>query len=101
MSTKVILCCANGFTTMMLCKKIREEASNQGLDYEVNACPISELSTFAKDANIILLGPQVRFNLSKVKGEYPNIPVALVDSQALAFTDGAAVLKQIKKELGE
>lgn len=97
---KVILCCANGFTTMMLCKKIKEASSKEQLDFNVNACPISELSTFATDANIILLGPQVRFNLQKVKNEYPNIPVVLIDTQALAFTDGAAVLKQVKKELG-
>lgn len=100
MSVKVVLCCANGFTTTMLCKKIQQEAENEGLDYEVKAYPLTELDTVAGDAAIILLGPQVSFNFKKVQGAYPDKPVEMIDSQALAFVNGKAVLEQIKKALG-
>ena len=99
MAVKVVLCCANGFTTTMLCKKIREEAEKQGLKMEVSAWPMTELDSAAFDADVILLGPQVRFNLQKVKKAFPDKPVLLIDSRALAFIDGAAVLEQIKGEL--
>lgn len=100
MEVKVVLCCANGFTTTMLCNKIREEAAKEEHTYSVHAYSLSELDKAAADADIILLGPQVRFNLSKVKKAYPNKPVLMIDSQALAFINGAAVLKQVKQELG-
>ena len=98
MAVKVVLCCANGFTTTMLCKKIREE-EKQGLKMEVGAWPMTELDSAASDADVILLGPQVGFNLQKVKKAYPDKPVLLIDSRDLAFIDGAAVLEQIKSEL--
>lgn len=99
MSKKIVMLCANGFTTTMLRNKIREEIEKAGLDYTVDAYPLTEIETVAVDADMILLGPQVRFQYSKTKAKYANIPVEMIDSQALAFADGKKILKQITDQL--
>lgn len=99
MSTKVVLVCANGFTTTMLRNKVDAEAKEFGLDLDVKAYPMTEIDVVAEDADVLLLGPQIRFKLNEMKKKYPQKHILLVDSQAVAFVDGKKVLKQIRDEL--
>ena len=55
----------------MLVKKMREAAVKNGVDVQIDAYPISEIEEKAPDAAVILLGPQVRFELNRVKGPVP------------------------------
>ena len=71
----IVLCCNQGMSTSMLVKKMREAAVKNGVDVQIDAYPISEIEEKAPDAAVILLGPQVRFELNRVKGLFPNIPV--------------------------
>lgn len=44
------------------------------------------------DAAVILLGPQVRFELNRVKGLFPNIPVESINPQDYGLVRGENVL---------
>ena len=68
---KIVLFCANGFTTAMMAKKLQEAIAAENVDYEANAYPFSELDQRGADADIILLGPQIRYNLKRVQEKYP------------------------------
>lgn len=79
---KIVLCCNAGMSTSMLVEKMRAAAKEKGMECEIIAYPVSEVEEKASDADVILLGPQVRFELKKVKGLFPDKPV-----DAIAPTD--------------
>lgn len=98
---KIVLLCSAGMSTSMLVTKMREEAAKMSYDCDINAYPISEATTVGKDADIILLGPQVRFNLNKVRGICPNAIVEAIDMRAYGRMDGKAVVEFAKSKIGD
>ena len=88
----IVLCCNQGMSTSMLVKKMREAAAKNGVDVQIDAYPISEIEEKAPDAAVILLGPQVRFELNRVKGLFPNIPVESINAQDYGLVRGENVL---------
>ena len=94
---KVILFCANGFSTAMLCQKLTAACikSGKGGEYEFEAYPFSEFQKKSPEASIILLAPQIRFNLKKVTQQYPDRPVILVDTMAYGLMDADKIFKQV------
>lgn len=97
----VRLFCANGFSTAIMCKKIQEAAKQNGKEFDVIAFPYSECSDKGKCADVILLGPQIRYNLSKVKKMYPDKPVILLDMETYGKMDGVSVYDKIIDVLEE
>lgn len=97
---KIVLLCAAGMSTSLLVNKIKQSASKIGYECEVEAHPVAEASIHGQTANVILLGPQVKFNLNKVKQQVP-CPVEAIDMRAYGMMDGDAVIKQVKKILGD
>lgn len=97
---KIILLCAAGMSTSMLVKKMEEAAEKLQLECSIHAYPIAEAKNVGADADIILLGPQVRFNMTKVKEQCPNCPVESIDMAAYGMMDGASVIKHVKEVLG-
>lgn len=89
---KIVLLCAAGMSTSMLVKKMRKEADAIGYAAKIDAYPMSEAAAMGKDADIILLGPQVRFNLKKVQGLCPGVPVEAIDMKLYGKMDGKGVL---------
>jgi cellobiose PTS system EIIB component len=79
---KIVLCCNAGMSTSMLVKKMREAAQTAHQDVSIDACPVSEIEEKAADADVLLLGPQVRYELKHVQGVYPDKHV-----EAIAPTD--------------
>ena len=98
---KIVLLCAAGMSTSLLVTKMQKVADEEGLAYEINAYPVAQAKEVGADADIILLGPQVRFNLSKIKEQCPNCPVEAIDMVAYGMMDGAKVIKHVKEVLGD
>lgn len=96
---KIVLFCANGFTTAMMAKKLKEAIEKQGLDYDSNAYPYAEIDERGKEADIILLGPQVRYNLKHVQKKFPDKPAIVLDMQTYAVMDGEKIFKQVREIL--
>jgi cellobiose PTS system EIIB component len=98
---KIVLLCASGMSTSMLVKKMEEAAKKLAYECEIAAYPTSEAKTKAADADIILLGPQVRFSLPQIREVCPNSLVEAVDMRIYGRMDGKAVLEFAKEKLGE
>ena len=89
----IVLCCNQGMSTSMLVKKMREAAAKNGVDVQIDAYPISEIEEKApRRGRHDLLGPQVRFELNRVKGLFPNIPVESINPQDYGLVRGENVL---------
>jgi PTS system cellobiose-specific IIB component len=97
---KIILLCAAGMSTSMLVKKMQEAAAAENFECEIAAYPTAEAKDKASDADVILLGPQVRFAKSKVEAACPGIPVEPIDMKLYGRMDGKGVLEVAKKLIG-
>lgn len=84
----------------MLVQKMREAAEAEGFKCEIDAYPVSEIEEKGRDANLILLGPQVRFEMKKVQKLFPDKPVAPIAPQDYGMLRGHEVLETAKKMMG-
>ncbi|OEH91535.1 PTS sugar transporter subunit IIB [Bacillus solimangrovi] len=92
---KIGLFCAAGMSTSMLVTKMKNEAKAKGIDVEINAYPESELEKVIDNIDVALLGPQVKFLLTKAKAvcEPKNIPVEVINTMDYGMMNGAKVLE--------
>lgn len=98
---KIKLFCAGGLSTSLLVNKMKAAALADGYDVEITAHPTIELETKGADADIILLGPQVRTSIQDVATLYPGKKAMVVDMVAYGMIDGKTILAQAKKLLGD
>jgi len=94
---KIILLCAAGMSTSMLVKKMQEAAAADNFECEIAAYPTSEAKDKAADADVILLGPQVRFSKGKVQEACPGVPVDAIDMKIYGRMDGKGALEAARK----
>ncbi|PKM66072.1 MAG: PTS sugar transporter subunit IIB [Firmicutes bacterium HGW-Firmicutes-19] len=93
---KIVLLCAAGMSTNLLVNRMREAARLEGLDCTIDAFPTSQAAIHGKDADVVLLGPQVRFELKKVQAML-TCPVDSIDMVSYGTLNGRKVLDQAKK----
>lgn len=97
----IVLICAAGMSTSLLVSKMQKAAEAAGYAYTIRAYGMAEAPKVIPDADITLLGPQVRYALNKLKGEYPDKKIDAIDMRLYGMVDGAGVLKQAQKLLGD
>ena len=97
----IVLFCAAGMSTSLLVTKMQKAAEEEGFDCKIAAYSLNDLKTQGPAADIVLLGPQVRYNFDKVKAELPDKPVVVIDIRQYGMMDGKAVIAMVHKELGE
>lgn len=98
---KIVLFCNAGMSTSLLVNKMKEAAAKDGYEVEIEAHALSEADKYGAEADIVLLGPQVRFNQAKVQAKLPNIPVEVIDVTAYGTMNGKAVIDKVKKALND
>ncbi len=98
---KIVLICNLGMSTSLLVTNMKKAAADRGVDVDINAYAIGEASTKGADADVILLGPQIRFQLAKVKAIFPDKPVDVIDMKAYGTVDGKKALDEALKLIGE
>lgn len=96
----VVLLCAAGMSTGFIVKKIEEAAQAEGFEINVNAYPISEGVKVAADADVVLLGPQVRFKKDSMVEKFPDKAIDCIPMQMYGMMDGKGILKIIKEMAG-
>lgn len=96
----ILLVCSAGMSTSLLVNKMKAAAKEKGIEININAMPISECASVIDKVDIVLLGPQVRFQKPQVdalvKGR---IPVEVIDMRLYGTMNGKAILEQVLKTL--
>lgn len=87
-------------STSLLVTKMQKEAKNRNLDLHIEAFGTSMVDEAAKIANVILLGPQVRFQLQDIKKRI-TIPVEAINMRDYGMMNGKAVLDQALQLMGD
>lgn len=91
----ILLVCSAGMSTSLLVTKMQKAAEEKGIQVEVKAVAEADLKNNLKDVDVLLLGPQVRYMLSKMKEamEPGGIPVDVINSMDYGTMNGAKVLE--------
>lgn len=98
---KIVLLCSAGMSTSMLVKKMQTYSTEINKSVDIEAYPMSEASEQAQDADVILLGPQVRFQEKYVKEMFSEKIVSVIDMRDYGTMNGKNVLESTLKMLGD
>lgn len=99
----IVLLCQYGASTGLVAEKITEAAKKRGIEAVVNAYSVSEAAKVIPTADIVLLGPQVRFhqkNLEKAHGHY-GVPIVAMQPVDYGRMNGEGILNSALKVLEE
>lgn len=95
----IVLVCNAGMSTSMLAKRMVEAGKGE---FDVNAYSEQEYLKHTDVADIIMVGPQVRYLIDQIKESTKNrIPVVSIDPLAYGRMNAAEVLKQAKEILNK
>lgn len=97
----IVLICAAGMSTSLLVNKMKDYCKSINYEANINAYSMSEVDRYAEDADIVLLGPQVRFNLNKIQSKYPHKEVQVIDMVDYGMMNGEKVMKKVIETIGE
>lgn len=99
---RIILVCSAGMSTSLLVSKMEAAAKAKGIDCTINAYGEAQLKSHEDEMDILLLGPQVRFLLNKMKDKFSgrNIPVEVINTVDYGTMNGEKVLKRALELLG-
>ncbi|GBF10267.1 PTS sugar transporter subunit IIB [Tepidibacillus infernus] len=93
---RILLACSSGMSTSLLVAKMKEVAKEKGIETEIWAVAQDKAPKEMEKADILLIGPQMRFlkkKFSKVAEEL-GIPLEVIDPVAYGRIDGEAVLNK-------
>ena len=100
-----MLVCSAGMSTSLLVTKMEQAAEKAGDEVEIFALPMSDGINRLSTVDFVLLGPQVRFNLGKIKEEAakvnPGLPVDVIDMKDYGMMNGEKVYNYAKKLMDE
>ncbi len=97
----ILLVCNAGMSTSMLVKKMQDAAKEANVDVNIEAKSVTEAKKDLEGVHIILLGPQIRYELDNIKALAPDIPVEAINMQDYGLMNGKKVLEQALKAIGE
>jgi cellobiose PTS system EIIB component len=96
---RILLCCSAGMSTSLLVSKMKKVAKESNEEYTIWAVSGDSVKHHIDQADVLLLGPQIRFMLPQLKklGEERGIPVDLINTVHYGTFNGGEVLKQARK----
>ena len=97
----ILLVCAAGMSTSLLVTRMEDAAKGKGLPVHIEAHPVGDIEKYGDQADIILLGSQVRYQLKSVQKRYANKPVEVINMQDYGMMNGAKVLEHALNVLGK
>ncbi len=95
----IYLVCNAGMSTSILVKKMQEAAEKQGCtNMTIEAFSVEVLDQRVDNADVVLLGPQIRHMLNDVKGIVADrCPVDVIDMRDYGMIRGDKVLAKAMK----
>ncbi|NPC94590.1 PTS sugar transporter subunit IIB [Bacillus sp. WMMC1349] len=98
----ILLACAAGMSTSLLVTKMEKSAEVQGKDHTIWAVSGDEVKQHLDKADVLLIGPQVRYLLPRLRklGEAKGVPVDVINPVDYGTCNGAEVLKAAEQLAG-
>lgn len=97
---KLVLVCYSGSSASILRDRMLAWARANLLEVEIVISSLSGLEEDKEDADIVLVGPQVRCAMSSVREQVPgHIPVMAVDTRDYGMAKGDRILQDALEEI--
>lgn len=93
----ILLVCNAGMSTSILVRNMQQAAQELGVDAHIEAKSLTQAKKDLGSADVILLGPQIGYELANVKEIAGNIPAQVIDMKEYGSMDGKKVLKTAYK----
>lgn len=97
---KILLVCNAGMSTSMLVKKMQEAAKEMRIEASIEAKSLADAKNEIAEADIILLGPQIRYELDNVKKVAGTTPVEAINMMDYGMMNGKKVLEHALSVIG-
>jgi PTS system cellobiose-specific IIB component len=98
---QIYLFCDAGMSTSIMVNKMMEVVEKHSMPLQITAFPVARAKEVVEKEKpiAILLGPQVRFLLEKVKEQFSaqDIPVGVIQPEIYGTMDGEKALKDALK----
>src|SRR5699024_4073250 len=100
---RLLLACASGMSTSLLVSKMKETAEAKGIETEIWAVAQDKAPTEMERADVLLIGPQMRFMKKKLAktAEEIGIPLDVIDPVSYGRVVGEAVLNKAIELISE
>lgn len=97
----IVLVCEHGASTGMLTSRMIDAAKKMNVDASINAYSFTKLDEVIDGADIVLLGPQVRFKKKIFEEKYADkgIEFMVIDTVDYGMMNGEKVFKTVLEHL--
>ncbi|ARJ52036.1 PTS sugar transporter subunit IIB [Staphylococcus lutrae] len=100
----ILLACAAGMSTSMLVQRMEKASQNFEGEFKIYAVSVAEVEREIEQntIDIVLLGPQVRYEEGKLKAKLEpiGIPLRVIDMSDYGLMDGQAVMEKAIEIIG-
>ena len=97
----IVLLCNMGMSTSLMESKMKLAAEKQGYECDICAYALQKAEEIIPTADILLVGPQIAFELPRLKSEYPDKKIETIDMLDYGRMDGEKVLNHVREVLGD
>ena len=94
---KILLACNAGMSTSLLVENMKKAAQEKAIEIEIKAVGASSVRVeMLKEQGwqVVLLGPQVRYELKRIQKAAEPIPVDVIDTRDYGLMNGKNVLNK-------
>lgn len=98
----ILWICSEGMSTSLLAKKMTEAAVEKNIEVNIWAVSAAAAGDNVNKADVIILGPQVRYMLKKISDLVTdkNKPLYVSDMRNYGTMNGKALLEESLRKLG-
>jgi PTS system cellobiose-specific IIB component len=90
-----------GMSTSLMVNKMKAAAKEEGYDCDINAYALQKAEEIIPSADILLIGPQISYELDRLRNTYPDKKIEAINMMDYGRMDGVKVLHQVKNVLGD
>ena len=91
----ILLVCAAGMSTSLLVNRMNDAAKAKGIELNIEAHPVGSIDSYGEQADVILLGPQVRFQKAQIEKLVADagldLPIDVINMKDYGMMNGKAV----------
>lgn len=98
---RILLICALGMSSSMICEKMKKVRTEEESDWTVEAREQGEFKDIVQDYDLVLLSPQVRF----LKDDFAQladphgIPILVIDPMDYGTVNAARIMDKVRAAL--
>ena len=92
-SLKILFCCTGGLTTGFFADKLNEASTILARKFEFSAVPAMKVYEVGGDFDIIMIAPQIGYELKKISQQFPDTLVMKIPPKIFAAYDANELIK--------